>query len=272
MNSFGGGFRMDIKKPSEGLSTVSETLYIPLLVKAKETKRKDAILSDIKSVEIVREIDLDTSKFDGGNISNHGILVRTTIIDDIVNEYIQTQPEGTIVNLGVGLDTRFERVDNGKLRWYDIDLSEVIELRRKFFDESLRVKFISKSILDPSWVDEINIEKNEPVLIIAEGLLMYFSKEQIRAVLDIIVSNFPNSQMCFDVVHKFFIGKGVTSNFKWGIESAKDIEELNPKVKLIYQWSVGDYHKNRQGFFLRVLNTLQSTKNRSQILKIKLNE
>jgi O-methyltransferase involved in polyketide biosynthesis len=40
------------------------------------------------------------------------------------------------VHIGCGLDTRFDRVDNGQVVWYDLDLPLVIGLRRKLIPET----------------------------------------------------------------------------------------------------------------------------------------
>lgn len=262
---------MAAQKQKVNLETgsVEESLFIPLIVKAKESKRIDSLFTDSKSEEIVNNIKLDFNRFDGGNISYHGILVRTTIIDGIANDFIKKNPEGIILNLGAGLDTRIHRINCSNIYWYDIDLPEVIELRRMFFNESERVRFISKSLFDLSWVNDIDIDLNKPVLIIAEGLLMYFTESELKTVLNCLVEKFPNAEMCFDVIHKYFVGKAISSKFKWGIEKANEIEHLNSRIRLVKQWSVGDYHKNRQALFFRIMNIFHSTRNRSQILFIK---
>ncbi len=251
-------------------SSVEESLFIPLLVKVKESERGDAVFTDTKAQEIINSISLDINRFDGGNITYHGILVRTAILDSIVNDFIAKNPEGIILNLGAGLDTRIYRMDCSKIYWFDIDLPRVIELRRRFFSESERVRFISKSLLDESWANDINIDISRPILIIAEGLLMYFTESELKMILNILTEKFSNAQMCFDVIHKFFVGKGISSKFKWGIEKASEIEQLSPKVKLVKAWSAGDYHKNRQELFFRAMNVFQSTRNRSQVLLVKL--
>lgn len=38
-----------------------------------------------------------------------------------------------MIEIGTGLNTRFESVDNGVVRWLDLDLPDTIELRRQFF-------------------------------------------------------------------------------------------------------------------------------------------
>jgi O-methyltransferase involved in polyketide biosynthesis len=45
--------------------------------------------------------------------------------------FLARVPAAVVVHIGCGLDTRFERVDNGQVEWYGLDLPEVIELRRQ---------------------------------------------------------------------------------------------------------------------------------------------
>lgn len=164
------------------------------------------------------------------------------------------------------MDTRICRVDNGILKWYDLDLPEVISIRRQFFSENERIRFISKSVLDSAWVSEINTSGR--VVIIAEGLLMYFTEENVAYIFGLLANHFPEAHMFFDVIHTFFINKKISSTFLWGIDNAKDVEKLDSRIKLIQSWSTGNLLKNRQPLFLKMFNFLPSTRNRSQILHI----
>jgi len=251
---------------SNGLMPISETMLIPLAVRAAETSRDNPVISDKKSVEIISKIDTSNKVIDGGEVSTHGILARTKVIDDEVKNILAENPDSTIINLGAGLDTRICRLDNGTLKWYDLDLPEVISIRRQFFSENERIRFIAKSILDSAWVREINTSEN--VVIIAEGLLMYFTEENVALIFKLLANHFPGAHMFFDVIHSFFINKKISSTFLWGIDSAKDIEKQDAGVKLIQSWSTGNLLKNRQPLFLRIFNFLPSTRNRSQVLHI----
>jgi O-methyltransferase involved in polyketide biosynthesis len=98
-------------------------------------------------------------------------------------------PKSVVVNPGCGLDIRFHRNDNGSVIWFNLDVPEVIELRVKFFDETDRFKFISKSVTDFSWLDIIPEDK--PPLLISEGLLMYFTEDDVKEILVTIGSTYP---------------------------------------------------------------------------------
>lgn len=255
-------------KSDSNLLPISETLFIPLVARATETARDNPIISDEKSVEILKTMNLEDKITDGGQISTLGILARTKIIDDEVDRILSRNANATIINLGTGLDTRISRMDNGLLKWYDLDLPDVIRFRSRFFSENERIRFISKSVLDTTWAEQINISENSTVIIIAEGLLMYFTEEDVSHILTLLSKQFPGAHMLFDVVHSYFINKKISSTFLWGIDEAKDIEKLNSNIELIQSWSAGNLLKKRQPLILRLLNFLPATKNRSQILHI----
>ncbi len=250
------------------LLPISQTLFIPLAARANETKRDNPVLSDAKAVEILQTMNLENMITDGGEISTIGILARTKVIDEEVGGILSRNPNTVIINLGAGLDTRISRIDNGLSRWYDLDLPEVIRLRSQYFGENERVRFLAKSVLDPTWTAEINVADGTAVILIAEGLLMYFSEEDVRGLFALLSQRFPGAHMFFDVVHSNFVNKKISSTFTWGMDKARDIEKQNPNIRLMQAWSTGDLLKERQSRLLRMLNFIPATRNRSQILHI----
>jgi len=84
-----------------------------------------------------------------------------------------------VVNIGAGLDATFYRVDNGLIHWYDLDLPDVIELRKQFLTETDRTTYIAKSFLDPSWCKCIK-QTEDGVFMVAGGLLRYFEEAQVK--------------------------------------------------------------------------------------------
>ena len=252
--------------------SVSETLLIPLLAKAKDSMSSAPIIRDSKSLEIAEQLEIDKKRFEGGTISDHGIIVRTEVLDNELRQLQREYKKLTIINLGAGLDTRISRMDNQQLRWYELDLPEVISLRRKFFNENERVTFIAKSVLDESWINDIVVEEDCAVVVIAEGLLMYFTESEVRQIFTLLSKSFPKAHMLFDVVHTYFSGKSISSQFLWGIDEAKDIEKLCNSIRLVDSWSTGNLHKEKQPLFLRMMNVMKSTRNRSQILHICFNK
>ncbi len=84
---------------------------------------------------MVRSTRLDPARYSRG-AGGAFFVMRSAILDAWVRAFLAGHPAGTVVEIGTGLNTRFERVDNGQSGWIDLDLPDVIELRRRFFADS----------------------------------------------------------------------------------------------------------------------------------------
>ena len=83
------------------LGPVQQTLLIPLLGRAKETRRK-GLLNDPKAVQIVERLDYDFSKWEG-TASLVGSCIRTRMFDEEVKDFLQQHPAGTVVGNSVAV-------------------------------------------------------------------------------------------------------------------------------------------------------------------------
>lgn len=192
-----------------------------------------------------------------------GICLRTVIIDDITAKFIKANPDGTIVNLGCGLDTRFSRLDNEKIHWFDLDLPDTISLRRRFYKETERNCFIAKSVLDFSWVEDISA--GNEILFIAEGLSYYFTESENKALVSTIKQNYPESEYVFDTLHPFFLklykrkksdehlSNKLAALLKLGVKSGRELESWFDGVHFVEEWSEVNAGKDRFPLFLRLL-------------------
>ncbi|MCM1464269.1 MAG: class I SAM-dependent methyltransferase [Bacteroidales bacterium] len=113
------------------LGDVQETALIPLAIRANETKRKKARIHDEKAVEIIETLAVDTKDMDKF-FSHEGVVARTILFDRTLKGLLAQYPDAVCVNIGCGLDDRFSRVNNGTIRWFNVDLPDSIEVRKKF--------------------------------------------------------------------------------------------------------------------------------------------
>ena len=220
------------------LDNVSETMLVTLYARAKDAKSKNPILNDKKSFEIFSQLDYDFSKFEKAWASYYGILSRAKVMDNQVKKFMEKYPDCVIISIGSGLDTRFLRVDNGKILWYNLDLPEVIEERKLFFEPNERVTDIPKSAFDSSWTKEIKLN-GKKLLIISEGVLMYFEEKQIKEFLEMLTDSFDSFEAQFDLLYKgtakatkhHDVLKNMDATFKWGVKNGSEVVKLNPKLK-----------------------------------------
>ena len=173
------------------LGAVQETLFIPLAARALETQRKHPVLRDPRAVEMVRSIDYDAAKY-GRGAGGFVTILRTAVIDFWVRAFLAAHPAATVVELGTGLNTRFERVDNGQVHWFDLDLPDTIDLRRTFFTDTERCRMVAASVLDEDWLPVV-AQSRGPYFFVADGVLVYLPEDQVMATLGRIAARPPRA-------------------------------------------------------------------------------
>jgi O-methyltransferase involved in polyketide biosynthesis len=235
------------------LGQVQETLLIPLYMRAKETNRPDAIITDPRAVDIVDSLDYDFRPFDAAWKVQLDVAIRTQIFDNIVREFVAANSNVIVVNLGAGLDGRFERFDNGQLRWFDLDLPDSIALRRQFYEESPRHVFLSQSAFDTSWLDHLKRDSNESVLILAEGLFCYFEEQDVRQLFITIADRLPGAEIAYQSISPRFVNQqhkvpainSTQAVFRWGVETGRELEAWDPRIEFLEEWAFIDFHRPR---------------------------
>ncbi|ETD17544.1 hypothetical protein HMPREF1199_01795 [Hoylesella oralis CC98A] len=132
---------------------VQETLLIPLYMRAVESKRRaDNILKDDFAEGLVDRIDYNFAKLKNAKMSYVGCVVRGRYYDDAVRSFILSHRNPVVVNVGCGFDTRYQRIlEHDRAVFYELDLPEVIELRRHLIPEQQGDTYIEGSLLDDCW-------------------------------------------------------------------------------------------------------------------------
>lgn len=225
------------------LEKEKETLLVPLYSKAIESRREKPILIDKKAVEIVNEINYDFSQLKIPKKTHVTLCMRAKQFDNYAFKFLKKYSNCTIVHLGCGLDSRYIRVDNGFVQWYDLDYPEVIELKKNFFQESDRYHLISSSVTDFEWINKIS-KKKESYLFLAEGLFMYLKDEEVKNLVLKLQQNFPDSLLVFDC-YSTLTAKHIKSHpsmrktgadVYWGIDDPYKIEKWNDGINLKEEW------------------------------------
>jgi len=263
----------ETKSPDLNIGDVGVTSFLTLYCHAVESQSKDPILNDPKAVEVTRELskilsgsknrlerDLSKGKLKKSMVVH--IAIRAKQYDRYVSDFLKESPGGVVVNIGCGLDSRFFRIDNKKVIFYDLDLPEVIEIKKHFFRETKRYKLIASSVLDYIWMPVVAKHKG-PFLFIAEGVFMYLNRSDVRSLVLKLQKEFPGSDLVCEVVNSLWVdtplktivnfkmqrelhlGKGTTFNF--GIKGSREMEEWSPGIKFLDEWSYFESNEKKLG-------------------------
>jgi len=238
------------------LEGVEETLLIPLWARAVETRRPDGIVDDPRAVALLEQIDYDFSKFDNDWRAQLAVAVRTEILDQAVSAFLAAHPNGLIINLAAGLDTRFYRLDNGRMLWVDVDLPNSMALRKTFMQETDRHTFVTGSVLEEAWAEAIApLAAGRRVLIVIEGLSFYLDEDEMRGLFTRMLHHFPGAEVVLEAFGTFatrntWLFRSVSQTdavFKWGLDHGRDLARLHPAVRCLAEWYYLDRHPARWG-------------------------
>ncbi|MCA8912466.1 MAG: class I SAM-dependent methyltransferase [Planctomycetes bacterium] len=222
------------------LGTVQETLLVPLWARARECDEPAPVLTDPTSREILNRLDYDFGPLDGARASQLGCCVRGAQVDRWASQFLERHPEGTVIELGVGLNSRFERVDNGRARWFELDLPDAMELRREFFEDTPQRTMLSGSALDDDWIERVRSETQGPYFIASEGMLVYLDPDEVRRLFTRVADAFPGAMFAYDSMSPLVLRhqrkhdamRYFTAEFTWSVGDAREVEQWDERYRL----------------------------------------
>lgn len=260
---------------SKELSDVAQTGMLTFYCHVIESQHPDPILVDEKAVEISRQLNPVFEKSSSKLLRNLAkgkvkeelvvhIALRAKKYDEYARSFLTRNSSGSLVNLGCGMDSRFFRVDNGRMICFDLDLPEMIEFKKKFYKETDRYHFIAASVFDYTWMDQVEKMGKGPILFMAEGLLMYLEPRKVRELILTLQSRFPGSELVCEVVTEFFtrkpwnnmvalkmntqLGVGKDAAFTFGIKNKREMEAWHSGIEFMDDWSYFDTKHPRLGW------------------------
>jgi O-methyltransferase involved in polyketide biosynthesis len=270
------------EKYAPNLDGVAETLTITLYARCAETARSHPLLVDNKAAEIAQKMDYDLEKYASGWASQLGCVLRIKTFDDRVRDFLTKHPDAVILNLGVGLCTRFSRLDNGQATWYEVDFPEVIDLRRKLMPERERQIYIPSSIFDFNWLEQIDVG-NRPVLAIAEGVCPYLTEAENRSLFKALGDRFPGATFLCDMLNvkmakrtkKHDTVSKTNAEFKFGIDRIQDLETWGDNYTLLDSVDMADLmikNVDRMPIWARIFSPImyRAFKNSARSIEMKL--
>lgn len=220
------------------LEGVEKTMLLTIYTKAKHSREKNHKFYDEKAIEVISKIDYDFSMAEKDKLMQMGVIGRTIVLDDLVSEYISRHPDCTVINIASGMDTRFNRLDNGRIRWYNVDLENSARFRLEYIPDTERVTTLAYSAMDSDWPSQIEAEGN--ILIIIEGLTMYLTEPENKNILKIIDDNFDKCTVFTEIMPPVSVEntkevsvEETNSEFIWGLNKGDELTRLNSHFKWV---------------------------------------
>lgn len=179
---------------------------IPLYGRKMCTERFPNLFRDETALQLMEKIDYDFSELEArsrSTMQQFGFLEAAMRQNDLaieVRDYLSSHPEAAVVNLGCGLDNTGRSCDNGRCRLYNLDFPGVIAVRDALLPAGDREENIPCDLNDFSWMEKIDGSKG--AVFFAAGVFYYFLKDQVKALVQAMVTAFPGGKLVFDAAGK----------------------------------------------------------------------
>ncbi|RDL38760.1 uncharacterized protein BP5553_03100 [Venustampulla echinocandica] len=227
------------------LKGVAETLFIPLAARAFDATTQRPILGDSYAKDALDKLDyeLDKAALPPGQCAK--IALRSRQFDRWTASFLATHPHSTVLHLACGLDSRAQRVEWGSdIRWVDIDLPEVVALRRQILPQSFSgrdYRLLGASVTDSAWLEDIPADR--PTVVVMEGLLSYLMEEDVEGLLSHLVDRLQEGELLFECVNLAVLSslrKGklkaveqTGAQFNWAVDDLKKLEDIHPHLEML---------------------------------------
>ncbi len=236
-------------------NVVAETMLVALYARAVEQQQPSPLVRDARAAELVSQIDYDWTRFKLQGQDQLFTMMRVREFDRQAQAFMARHPAAVVVHIGCGLDTRLQRVDNGRVTWYDMDLPEVIALRRQLLAESERCHFIGCSVFDEAWLDMISAHAPAPALFIAEGVLPYFTEAQVKTLFLTFMKRCRGSELVCDAMTPLTLWlhdvqlrfSKVRARLQWSLPDGRAPERWDAGIRLLDEWFYFDRPEPRLG-------------------------
>ena len=182
------------------MNSVNKTLYIPLYGKSYVSK-KGLFLNDKKAEEIWETEGFSLKGKSKSKWLAYYMGVRSAVFDEWLKQQMENLPDAVVIHIGCGMDSRVIRVDTESYKWYDVDFSEVIKERKRYYAESDNYKMIAGDARDCRWLTTIT--ENKSAIVVMEGVSMYLTIEEMRNLSDSLCAHFEQVVLLVDCYTSF---------------------------------------------------------------------
>jgi O-methyltransferase involved in polyketide biosynthesis len=233
------------------LTGTQETLMVTLHARHQDALLPRPILGDEWAGRTAELIDYDFSKLGFQRALGAYVSLRARVLDRWTEAFLTTHPAATVVHLACGLDSRSLRVpwnvDGGTVRWIDVDLPDVVELRKKLVpDPEGDYALVAASVLDDDWLKAIPADR--PTVIVMEGLTMYLQPDDGKALISRLCAHFGGGthpgELLFDATGWIIIAlqkwmsitafvRHTNSQMTWSIDDPKALESRHDCLRLL---------------------------------------
>lgn len=259
------------------LQGVPATMLLTLYWRAAEMDQPEPLIKDEVAADLIKRIDYDASRVGQAKDDQLFNVLRVRQFDRYAREFMAANPHGTIVDLGCGLDARIQRIGKGTIRWFGLDLPEVIAFRKQWIKDPPQYRLIAKSVLDFTWMDQVASSARDGYHFSAQGLFPYLPTEDVRNLVLALYDRFPGCELVFDGMSPFMLWlhnmhpamRTQHITLRWAIKNNHEMETWREGIRLTGHWDYWEDDEPRIQQY-KWMKLIPGGKDGNKILRYKL--
>ncbi|MBX3201181.1 MAG: hypothetical protein KF894_23785 [Labilithrix sp.] len=142
----------------------------------------DVAFDDPAARRMLDALEIDRDRYERARL--RPALAITMVIDAVVRDFFVRHPDGLAIGVNQGLSTRFERIDNGVLRWIDVDPPQLASFKASLVPTCERhLMAACCSLRCAGWTECLRAARDVPTIVVAQGTLRRATHEELDAFL-----------------------------------------------------------------------------------------
>ena len=182
------------------MNEINKTLFIPLYGKSLVSKQ-NIILNDPAAEKIWEQEGFALHRKSKSKWLAYNMAMRARVFDDWTDLMLKKNEHALVLHIGCGLDSRCKRVHQPYDLWMDCDLSDVISIRRRYYEETENYHMMD---LDATIPEQIKLlPESKTAIVVLEGISMYLSNEQLHEFFKALQKKYDTLHILMDIYTEF---------------------------------------------------------------------
>lgn len=179
------------------LDALSRTALIPFWARAQDAACADPILGDKAALELAPLVEQRFGVQAVSPATRIGCCLRSRVMDGWLAQLARNHAPVSIVDVGIGLDTRLRRMSLPVHRYVEIDSRPVIEFRQQLMPDDGSMRIVGDGLSGSLWDDGLDAERGV-VIIVLEGVLAYHEPARVHGFFTTVAEMLPGAFVLFD--------------------------------------------------------------------------
>jgi O-methyltransferase involved in polyketide biosynthesis len=234
------------------LDPLSRTALIPFWSRVYDARSASPVLGDAAAVGLAALAKERFGRMEVSESTRLGCCLRNRTVDDWITELIAAHggTPAAIVDIGVGLDTRVQRLPGVARTYIEIDSEPVLALRDEWLPGTDVRRIVGDGMRVDGWAEHLN---GEPLVIVAlEGVLTYHPPAAVSAFFANVAQRLPGAYLLFDSLSPLQIRMANSPAalasgrppYQWGVWSTRRISAGRSRLQVLRERGFMDFPRD----------------------------